>query len=77
MRIKRLAQGHNTWCSWVSDTQLLDTTLLANSADDKLIIFFFITKKTGFDVSCSGDNLHEMRILFSWKNEKNIQNVVC
>ena len=34
--------------------------------------FLFITKKTGFDVSCSGDNLHEVQIMFSWKNEKNI-----
>ena len=34
--------------------------------------FFFITKKTGFDISCNGDNLHEMQTLFSWKNEKNI-----
>ena len=32
----------------------------------------FITKKTGVDISCNGDNLHEMQILFSWKNEKNI-----
>ena len=49
----------------------------ANSADDKLnslffLNFFFITKKTRFDISCNGDNLHEMQILFSWKNEKNI-----
>ena len=44
-----------------------------NSADDKFFIFFFfITKKTGFDISCNGDNLHETQILFSWKNEKNI-----
>ena len=43
-----------------------------NSADDKFVIFFFITKKTGFDISCNGDNFHETQILFSWKNEKNI-----
>ena len=44
-----------------------------NSADDKFVIFFFfITEKTGFDISCNGDNLHETQILFSWKNEKNI-----
>ena len=50
------------------------------SADDRLnfsfffffFFFLFITKKTGFDVSCSGDNLHEVQIMFSWKNEKNI-----
>ena len=35
-------------------------------------LFFFTTKKTGFDISCNGDNLHETQILFSWKNEKNI-----
>ena len=35
-------------------------------------LLFLITKKIGFDISCSGDNLHEMQILFSWKNEKNI-----
>ena len=34
--------------------------------------FLFITKKTGFDISCSADNLHEVQIMFSWKNEKNI-----
>ena len=48
----------------------------ANSADDRLnlfsFFFLFVTKKTGFDVSCSGDNLHEVQIMFSWKNEKNI-----
>ena len=37
--------------------------LWADSADDNfVIIFFFITKKTGFDSSCSRDNLHEMQI---------------
>ena len=35
-------------------------------------LFFFITKKSGFDISCNGDNLLEMQILISWKNEKNI-----
>ena len=40
--------------------------LLAGSAGDRLNSFFlFITKKTGFDISCSGDNLHEVQILFS------------
>ena len=38
----------------------------------KKIVICFITKKTGFDISCNGDNLHEMQILFSWKNDKNI-----
>ena len=35
-------------------------------------VISFITKKTGFDISCNGDILHEMQILFSWKNDKNI-----
>ena len=52
------------------------TTIWANSADDKKkkkkIVICFITKKTGFDISCNGDNLHEMQILFPWKNDKNI-----
>ena len=52
------------------------TTIWANSADDKKkekkIVICFITTKTGFDISCNGDNLHEMQILFSWKNDKNI-----
>ena len=39
---------------------------------EKKIVIHFITKKTGFDISCNGDNLHEMQILFSWKNDKNI-----
>ena len=39
---------------------------------EKKIVICFITKKTGFDISCNGDNLHEMQILFSWKNDKNI-----
>ena len=56
------------------------TTVWAYSADDKKkkkkkkkkIVICFITKKTGFDISCNGDNLHEMQILFSWKNDRNI-----
>ena len=56
------------------------TTIWANSADDKKkkkkkgnkIVICFITKKSGFDISCNGDSLREMQILFSWKNDKNI-----
>ena len=51
------------------------TTIWADSVDNKKrkkIVICFITKKTGFDNSCNGDNLHEMQILFSWKNDKNI-----
>ena len=39
---------------------------------EKKFVICFITKKTGFDISCNGDNLHEMQILFSWENDKNI-----
>ena len=52
-----------------------ESVFWANSADYRLnsfsFFFLFITKTTGFDVSCSGDNLHEVQIMFSWKNEKN------
>ena len=52
-------------------------TIWANSVDDKKkkkkkIVICFITKKIGFDISCNGDNLHEMQILSFWKNDKNI-----
>ena len=58
-------------------THRRESVFWANSAEDRLnsfsfFFFLFITKKTGFDVSCSGDNLHEMQIMFSWMNEKNI-----
>ena len=37
------------------------TTLWANSADDKLMIFSLFFQKIGIDISCKlGDNLHEM-----------------
>ena len=59
-------------------THRRESVFWANSADDRLnsfsFFFLFITKKTGFDVSCSGDNLHEVQKMFSWKNEKNISN---
>ena len=56
------------------------TTIWANSVDDKKkkkrkkkkIVICFITKKIGFDISRNGDNLHEMQILISWKNDGNI-----
>ena len=44
--------------------KLTFTTVWANSADDKLIVFFSsFSQKMGFDISCSistADNLHEM-----------------
>ena len=49
------------------------TTLLAYSADDKLIpenkILYFM------HIVCNGDNLYEIQILFSRINKKNIS--VC
>ena len=45
------------------------TIFWAINSEDDIHFFFFITKKTGFDISCNGDNLHETQILFSWKNE--------
>ena len=50
------------------------TTLWANSADDKLMIFFLFPQKTGFDISqivSIGDNLYEMsKPVFWFKQEK-------
>ena len=46
--------------------------LIQQTTKKKKNVICFITKKTGFDISCNGDNLHEMQILFSWKNEKDI-----
>ena len=40
------------------------TALRANSADDKLIIFFLVFQKTGFDISCK---LHEMSKPCFWE----------
>ena len=60
---------------------LILNTLWADSADNKLIIFFsyFFLKKIGFELhaNCLLDNLHECQILFSRKSQKKIQNVVC
>ena len=52
----------------------LYTTLLANSADDKMIIFFLSSQKTGFDISCKLSPL-KCQILFTGINKKNIS--VC
>ena len=54
------------------------STLLADSADEKYIIFFFIKKR--FEISCKGENLHEMSNSFfqeKKKKRKIFQNVVC
>ena len=59
--------------------RLTFTTLLANSADDKLVIFFLlIYQKTDFDISCKLSPLETICMkyqnLFSGKNKKNISN---
>ena len=38
----------------------------------KKSLFFFLLPRKQIWQSCNGDNLNEMQILFSWKNEKNI-----
>ena len=57
----------------LSTTTTTTTTTTKNSHFEMIErVICFITKKTRFDISCNGDNLHEMQILFSWKNENNI-----
>ena len=56
------------------------TTLWANSADNKLIIFYiFFSQKIGFDISLqTGDNVHEMSKPIFCKNMRIIfQIVIC
>ena len=43
------------------------TTLLANSADDKLVIFFIFFPETGFDISCKLSHLHEISKSVFWE----------
>ena len=38
-------------------------------------IFFLFSKKTGFKVSCNGDNLHVMSKPVFWENKKDIINM--
>ena len=56
--------------------QLNFTTLWANSADDKLIIFFLFLPEIGFDISCKLSPLEiickKCQSLFLGKNKKNI-----
>ena len=57
--------------SW---NRLTFTTLWANSADDKLVIFFLFCQKTGFYISCKLSPMETIcikcLILFSGKNKK-------
>ena len=50
------------------------TTLCAYSADDKLVIFFLFSRKTGFDISCNLSPLEKICMkcqnLFSGKIRK-------
>ena len=50
----------------LADIELpLSAGLIQQTTNKKLFVLLF-------DISCNGDNLHEMQILFSWTNEKNI-----
>ena len=55
--------------------------LLANSADDKLVIFFLFFPENSFDISCKLSSLETICMkyqnLFSGKNKKIFQTVVC
>ena len=59
------------------------TTLLANSADNTLMLFFFFyfTQKTGFDISHNLSPLQTIckkcQNLFSGENKKIFQYVIC
>ena len=50
---------------------LIFPTLLANSADYKLVIFFLFSSENGIghfmQIVFIGDNLHEMSNLVSWE----------
>ena len=55
------------------------TSLWANSADDKLIIFFLVSPENNFfhsmQIASFGDNLHGMPESVFWENKKkNISN---
>ena len=58
--------------------QIFDAALLANSADNKLVIFFsYLPQETGFDISCKLSPMEticmQCQILFPGKkNKKNI-----
>ena len=53
-----------------------DLSLLAISADAKLMILFLFSQKTGFDISCKLSPLETIcmkcQILFSGKNKNNM-----
>ena len=56
--------------------------LWANSADDKLMMFFFLFFPDKrilhfMQIVSNGDNLHEMSNPVFWENKKNSSYVVC
>ena len=55
-KIKRTKIGGKTFARYVLTSSshgiLTFTGLWANAADDKLVIFFLFSRKTGFDISC-------------------------
>ena len=57
------------------------TTLLTNSAADRLIIFSCFSPRTGFDVSCKLSLMEiicmKCQILFSGKNKKTYFRMLC
>ena len=65
-----------TLFSWKRFNIINIITLLAISADDKFVIFFLFSQKTGFDISCKLSLLETICMkyqnLFSVENKKNI-----
>ena len=59
-----------TWLNWHAPGgawtgKKKKNTLWVNPADDNLMTFvLFFSQKTGFDISCKGDNLHKMSNCF-------------
>ena len=51
---------------------LIQQTTKKKKKKKKKIVIFFYYQENRIWHSCNGDNLNEMQILFSWKNEKNI-----
>ena len=79
MKIRCLAQGHNTWCSRVSNTKFLDYhSGLIQSTTSKRLFFFYFPENSRFDISCNRKQdlrFHAMETICmkcQLKNEKNI-----
>ena len=63
--------SYNTWCSRVSKYHYY-RIFLSIIFFFFFFFFFFYYQENRVWQSCNGDNLHEMQILFSWRNEKNV-----